>query len=90
MAIKSFDEYWKKYEARFVTENIDPVVAEALFNAGVKAAKVHYEEEAIATMEYYDAILRKTNTTKLNDVPSPPQSKKEREVVRKLLAGEFA
>lgn len=89
--IKSFKEYWIKEQHNFIGKKISDVsVSKEIYDAGVKAAKGHYEEEAVAIMEYYDTILRKTSAASINDVPKPPQSDREREVIRKLLAGEFA
>ena len=46
MSIKTFEEFQVDHEQLFE--------AKAAFNAAVKMCKAHYEEEAIATHEYYD------------------------------------
>jgi hypothetical protein len=53
MAIKKYDD-WSKEQSRSVRP-------EEVYEAGIKAAKNHYEEEFVATAEYFDSVLRRTS-----------------------------
>lgn len=58
MTIRSFSEY------NLQTQLFE---AETAYNAGVEEAKKHYEEEAIAIMEYYDTKLRETSAGSIEE-----------------------
>lgn len=57
--IKSFDDW---YSDNFGGPE-DPIVytIKDTYDAGVKSASNHFEEEFVATAEYFDSVLRRTS-----------------------------
>lgn len=51
--IKLYEDWKNEQPHNFTTEKA--------YNAGVKEAKAHYEEEFVNTAEYFDSVLRRTS-----------------------------